>query len=161
MHEQWTNFFLGQAGAAAALTGLLVVAISININEIVGDRALAGRAGENVAILAGSLVAASLALIPVQDRPWLGLEVAAVGIFVWAILVRTQITAVRQGLGKAAPTFRSRVFLTQVATVPTVAAGVLLAIGQPAGYAVLAFGILATFAVGILGAWVLLVEILR
>jgi hypothetical protein len=32
--EGWANFFIAQVGAAAALTGLIFVGVSINLNKI-------------------------------------------------------------------------------------------------------------------------------
>ncbi len=34
--ELWHDFFIGAAGAAAALTGLLFVSLSINLEQILG-----------------------------------------------------------------------------------------------------------------------------
>jgi len=43
--DGWTDFYVAEVGAAAALAGLLVVAISINIQRIMQYPALrAGRA---------------------------------------------------------------------------------------------------------------------
>ena len=41
----------GQAGASAALAGLLFVAISINLDRILNCRGLPGRAGEAIVLL--------------------------------------------------------------------------------------------------------------
>ncbi len=161
MHEQWGSFFLAEAGAAAALTGLLFVAVSINLREIVADPALPGRAGETMAMLTGSLVAASMMLIPVQTEPWLGVELAVVAVITGAAPVRAQILARRAQSPEARRTFPTRVAFAQLATLPAVIAALLLIVGSPAGFAALAVGILMTFVVAILNAWVLLVEILR
>jgi hypothetical protein len=161
MHEQWGAFFLGEAGAAAALTGLFFVAISINLRQILGEPVLTGRAGETIAMLTGSLITASMMLVPLQDEPWLGVELGIVAIVTWVVPVRVQLSARRELTGTSRRTFPERVLLTQLATVPAIVAASLLAAGWSSGYAVLAVGILITFVVSILNAWVLLVEILR
>lgn len=161
MHEQWTNFYLGEVGAAAALTGLFFVAVSINISSIVGDRTLAGRAGETIAMLVGALLTSSLMLVPVQDQPWLGVEVLLVAAVVWWVPVRIQFEDRKEISPQAARTFPQRVLITQLATAPAIVAGVLLIVGSPAGYPVLAVGVLVTFFASVMNAWVLLVEILR
>ncbi len=48
----WTEYFLAQAGAAAALTGLLFVALSFNLDRIAADRTWLGRAGTGLIYLA-------------------------------------------------------------------------------------------------------------
>jgi hypothetical protein len=47
--DQWHDFFLAQAGAAGVLTGLVFVAVSINLQQILSDESgsgLPGRAAE-------------------------------------------------------------------------------------------------------------------
>ena len=41
--EPWHDFFVAQAGAGAALTGLVFVAISINLTKLLSQRAVQGR----------------------------------------------------------------------------------------------------------------------
>jgi hypothetical protein len=41
--EAWSDFFVAEAGAAAAPTGLLIVAVSINLKQI--DPAAVGTGG--------------------------------------------------------------------------------------------------------------------
>ena len=161
MYEPWNDFFLAEVGAAAALTGLLFVAVSINLKEIVADAALPARAGETIAMLTGTLLAASLMLVPEQEAPWLGVEVGLVAVVTWAATVRLQMVAFQRATGPSRRTLPGRVVVGQLATLPAVLAAVLLMAGSSLAAPVLAFGILATFAVSILNAWVLLVEILR
>jgi modulator of FtsH protease len=161
MHEQWHEFFLGEAGAAAALAGMFFVAISINLSEIVKDRVLPGRAAETIAILTGALLTASLMLVPEQDTPWLGIELLVLGTAIWLVPVRIQMAARKVLDEHSQGTFPLRVLVTQLATLPAIAAAVLLMADAPAGFAILAIGILVTFVVSVANAWVLLVEILR
>jgi modulator of FtsH protease len=44
----WSDFFVAEVGAAAALSGLVVVAISINLKRILTVPVLPGRAAETL-----------------------------------------------------------------------------------------------------------------
>ncbi len=52
----WANFFVAEVGASAALTGLVVVAISINLAKILSYPSLPDRAAEAPFALVGVLV---------------------------------------------------------------------------------------------------------
>jgi hypothetical protein len=54
---QWHDFATSFAGAAGALLGLAFVAISFNLDAILGDKTLPGRAIETLAFLAYPLAA--------------------------------------------------------------------------------------------------------
>jgi hypothetical protein len=56
----WSNFFVAEVGAAAALTGLIVVAVSINLTRILSFEQLPARAGESLVILISALLIAGL-----------------------------------------------------------------------------------------------------
>ena len=161
MHEQWSAFFIAEVGAAAALAGMLFVALSINLREIVKDPVLPGRALETVSILAGALLTASLMLIPEQEPPFLGIELIVVAVAVWAMVTSQEVLRGRRIDPRYRGTLPGQVALGQCATLPAIVAGGLLAAEHPEGYAVLAVGILVSFVVAIVNAWVLLVEILR
>ena len=55
--DQWHDFFLALAGTAGVLTGLVFVAVSINLQEIVSQpgSGLPGRAAEALILLVGVL----------------------------------------------------------------------------------------------------------
>ena len=161
MHEQWSAFFIAEVGAAAALAGMLFVALSINLREIVKDPVLPGRALETVSILGGTLLTASLMLIPEQDKPFLGIELIVVAVAVWAMVTYQELNRFRQMDPRFRYAIPGQLALGQGATVPAIVAGALLVADLPAGYAVLAVGILMSFVAAIINAWVLLVEILR
>jgi hypothetical protein len=71
----WAAFFTALTGAAAALAGLLFVAVSINLGNILkGATMLPARAAETLAMLLFVVISSGLALVP-QDTGLLGAEI--------------------------------------------------------------------------------------
>ena len=162
----WESFLVAMVGAAAALAGLLVVAISINLREILRYPWLPARAAETVVFLGAALVTAGLALMPGQSLTVVGVELLVVGVLAWAVPSILQIRLHRHPLATdgrrpQSYTMATRIGLTQVATLPTIAGGIILISGSGDGMYFFAAGILATFAVALVNAWILLVEVLR
>jgi hypothetical protein len=92
----WNSFFVAIVGAAAALTGLLFVAVSINLENILKDKSmLPARAAETLASLLFVMVAAALTLVP-QNIRLLGLEILIIVAPLLAVTLRTQIGYRRQ-----------------------------------------------------------------
>jgi presenilin-like A22 family membrane protease len=60
----WTNFFLSAAGASAALAGLVLVAISVNISRLLQFSHLPARAGATIGRLILVFVSRNRRLIP-------------------------------------------------------------------------------------------------
>ena len=90
----WDNFFVAQVGAAAALTGLLFVAVSINLTRVLEFPQLPTRSAETLTVsLVSVLVVSTFALVAEQSMRTYGVEIAATSVVVWAIqtfaLVRT------------------------------------------------------------------------
>jgi hypothetical protein len=164
--DEWHDFFLAAAGAAAVLAGLVFVGVSINLEMIMSDPAsgLAGRALEALALLVAVLIVTLLLLVPSQRMVLAGAEVLAVGVVDWAAVVIIQLLALRNWQSLE-PAFRRhlvpRVVLCQVATLPIVAAGVGLMGWGIGGLYWLVVGVVLSFLVAVLDAWVLLVEIHR
>jgi hypothetical protein len=155
----WDNFFVAEAGASAALTGLLFVAVSINLTRVLQFPQLPTRAAETLISLVSVLVVSTFALVPGQSMRAYGLEIGAAGLATWAVqtlaFTRTH-RADRQYI-----TLWARAITNQVPPLPFVIAGGLLVAGRSQGMYWIVPGILLSFAAGIFGAWVLLVEIQR
>ena len=87
----WTAFFTAITGAAAALAGLLFVAVSINLDNILKSKTLPpARAAETLAILVFVMISSALALVP-QDVELLGAEILVIAVPLTAITVRSQL----------------------------------------------------------------------
>jgi hypothetical protein len=163
---EWHDFFLAAAGAAAVLAGLVFVGVSINLETIMSDpiHGLAGRALEALVLLMAVLIVTMLLLVPAQGMVLAGAEVLAVGLVDWATVVIIQVLVLRNW-HSLEPAFRwhfvPRVVLCQVATLPIVAAGVGVMGWGVGGLYWLVVGVVLSFLVAVLDAWVLLVEIHR
>jgi hypothetical protein len=155
----WENFFVAEVGAAAALSGLLFVAVSINLTRILAIQHLPARAGESLVVLLSVLAVATFGLVPDQSRGALGAEVGGTGLVVWLLTARTQLRAYRDV--EARRWLPTRVVATQAACIPFVVAGGLLLSGSDSGLYWIVPGTIASFGAGVLSAWVLLVEIQR
>src|ERR1700729_1554307 len=70
----WTGFFSAEVGASAALAGLIFVAVSINLAQIVKQRQLVSRSAKALLSLMAVLFSSSLCLIPDLSRVILGYE---------------------------------------------------------------------------------------
>ena len=80
----WTGFFSAEVGASAALAGLIFVAVSINLAQIVKQRQLVSRSAKALLSLMAVLFSSSLCLIPDLSRVILGYELTALGVAIWA-----------------------------------------------------------------------------
>ena len=84
----WSDFAVALAGAAAALAGLVMVAISVNIKEILALPGVTARAAAAVGSLVLVVVTAGLLLVPGQPAPVLGAELlvpAALAVLLHAV----------------------------------------------------------------------------
>lgn len=155
----WETFALAGVGAAAALAGLLVVAASINIKEIVELPGVANRLGGTLASFTGVLAMATTVLVPGLDRVDVG-----VAISVLAAAVAVLVVVFRGLPGTDAP-YRRSTLTTDIAALISALlllwSGVSCVLGIGGGLYWLAVGAVATFVVGLFNAWVALVEILR
>jgi hypothetical protein len=156
----WVAFFAAVAGAAAALAGLLVVAVSINLDNILKGAMLPARAAETLAILVFVLISSALALVP-QDVRLLGAEILVIAVPLTAITVRNQVNFLRHNHDSPLMWSVSRAVTSGVALVPGLIAGVSLAAHWSGGFYWLVPTALLGIAGAVYGTWVLLVEIVR
>jgi hypothetical protein len=158
----WTDFFIAAAGASAALAGLVMVAISVNIGRILQFPHLPSRVAATIGRLILILLSSMAALMP-QPRWALGLEI---GMFAGAAgLLEAKSTGqgIRAQMELGRPRFESKLELVlgEVQVLPFLLGAILLLTGRGSGYYCVGGGVIAIFIVSTLNVWVLLVEILR
>ena len=156
----WDSFFVAEVGAAAALTGLLFVAVSNNLDRILQFPKLPARAAETLALLLLVVVIASLALVP-QSVHAFGLESLAVAGGAMAVLLPVQIRHGPDSPDDPIWWFLSRVAVAQVPVTCFLLAGISLTLRAGGGLLWTVPGTLLAFTGAVYNAWVLLVEIVR
>ncbi len=164
--DEWHDFFLATAGAAAVLVGLVFVGLSINLEIIMSNPTygLTGRALEAMVLLMAVLIVTCLLLVPAQGMMLAGVEVLAVGVADWVAILTIQLRQLRnwQSLEPSIRlTFVTRMVAGQLATLPFVGAGIAILSWGVDGLYLLVAAVILTFIVGVGSAWVLLVEIHR
>src|SRR5918997_2166310 len=152
--DEWHDFFLAQAGAAGVLTGLVFVAVSINLQQILSDpgSGLAGRAAEALILLVAVLTASVLLLVPGQGQGMVGAEVLTVGLAAWGWIVAIQLPLLRSWQTMR-PDLRGpfvlRVAMGQIATIPAIVAGIAVLAGGLGGLYWLVAGVGFSFPAGV------------
>jgi hypothetical protein len=176
----WPTYFQAQAGAAAALTGLLFVALSFNLERIAADRTWLGRAGTGLIYLAQPVIVSLVALFPTRTGGPVAWTLTGIGIAAMIALIgldpgtegtRTAepaasgiLTGFRQLFarpGHERLETAARLALTLAPSTITIIGAVLLLIASPAAAYVLAAAGLIGLSLGLLTAWILLVEVRR
>jgi hypothetical protein len=157
--SEWTDLFVAAAGASAALTGLVFVAVSINIQEILRLPGVPDRALATLMLLLGAVVISLLPLIPDQGATPLGAELVGVGLAFIAVIGVTGSRSSRRSDNQAVRI--ELVLLAGVGTVPYVVGGLLLLVDLGGGLYWVIAGVIGAIVGAVLNAWVLLVEILR
>lgn len=158
--ELWADFNVAMVGATAALAGLVIVASSVNIAEIIKARALTARLAAGISALVLAIIASGLGLVPTITPFWFGilLLVATLGAGVF------QVQATREIFADHDPAARAKLAKSGFGFLPIGAyliAGVAILLGHPAGLSFAAAGCLLAIVAAIMVSWVALVEVLR
>lgn len=157
----WENFFVGELGASAALTGLVFVGVSINLTKIMASSNLINRALEALVALVVVLFISSLLLIPGQALFASGIEVLLIGLLDWVMMLLLQLHTLRRMQPQYRSAFARIIVPSQMAALCFVIAGVvLLSFGQDGLYWIVAATLLS-FLAAFADSWVLLIEINR
>ena len=157
----WQTFFATQAGVGAALTGLVFVALSINLKQILAIPSLANRAGEALLLLLLPVINGLVGVLPQTSTRAVGGELLAVALTLWVVVSLILARARKDGHGRPAHEFAIRVGTAEAAVVPAIVAGCLLRTGNLDGMWWQAAATILCIVAGVSDAWVLLVEILR
>lgn len=165
--DGWDNFFVAMAGAAVAFAGLVLVSVSINLDRIIKQPGLVGRAAEPLVILFTLFIASSIILIPDQRVRFYGYELlvlaGAFSVVISSVLQGQRRAAVQIERAGLAPknSFRFRLTLCALTSMAMLLAGAMLALGEEKGVFLLVPAMVSGFLISFVEAWVLLIEIDR
>jgi hypothetical protein len=158
MLDQWNNFFVMVGGGAAALAGLIFVAMSINPAMIIQNSTHKNRAINMLTGFIAVFMACSFELIGNQNLRALGVEWLALWLIATAIFIRGYVIAIRSGMssiGLTAP----RLAGGTLCYVAEVIGAIFLILGQSAGLYIAAVATIVLFGFLISGAWLLIIGI--
>lgn len=157
----WVDLAAAILVAAVSFAGLLFVALSINLEHILGFGGLADLGLQGVIILGNVAISAMLLLIPGQTTQLLGIELLVLG----AAFLATTLLLSRKGYRETDPQYRSnRIRSTLFNSMPgifIVVGALSLLLGFQGGLYWLVPGWISGVVAGIITAWVLLVEVKR
>jgi hypothetical protein len=164
----WHDFYVMAGGAAAALTGLVVVALSLHAKAIMSHPLYRDRAFAAIVALMTQVFLAAAVLVPSQSSLALGLEVGVVAVFwlarsLWAIpFIRGNAARLR---GRAYEYRRSAKhwiveWTAWIAWVMAlIASAAQLIAGSASGLYPLAAAMVLMFGSQVWSAWVLIAEV--
>ena len=141
----WQNFYVMMGGANAALTGLVFVAISIHLREVLEHPLLKPRAVIALVVLTTQIVIAAIVLTP-QAPELMGLEILVLNAIFIGMFVRQRTTIT---LNRAA-------LISLVIRVAYTYAAISLILGIGGGFYILALVVVVTLGRTMVSAWTLL-----
>jgi hypothetical protein len=150
----WTNYGVAVVGAAAALTGLLFVAVSVNSAWFWSSKAIRGRAGQALILFIIPLVTGLLLLVPGQSTTVLGIEIVVFGLLAGRALVALGSDPVKDE--PRAIVLVDRLSPRIVVTTALIVAGVSLIVKHFGGLYWLMGVHVCAMLTGLLNAWVFL-----
>jgi modulator of FtsH protease len=157
--SEWHDLFVATTGASAALTGLVFVAISINIERILALSGVPERGLETVLLLLLVLIVSVIGLIPGQSHTATALELLAVTLAIGAVIFR--LPPIRRTGYEPRSSILARWVIRLTGTGLFAIGGLSLLVEAGGGLYWVAAGIVFATAGAAASAWVLLVEILR
>jgi hypothetical protein len=141
----WQNFFLMMGTANATLTGLLFVALSIHLREVLEHPRLKPRAVIALVVLTTQIVISAIVLVP-QARELMGLEILVLnGVFLY-LDVRNRVQT----------TLNQAALLSLVIRLAYGYSAISLIVGLGGGFYVLALVLVLTLARTMASCWALL-----
>jgi len=161
MPEGWSDFFVATAGAAGALSGLIIVAMTVNITTIIGIPSMTSRAAATIAALVLIVVSAAAGLIPGQGPRLLGGEVLVFAAVAMVLTIDSAVRMVRAIDRQYLRVTWVKIVVALVQILPFLVGAAILLTGSYSGLYWIAAGVLLVFVGSVTNAWVLLVEILR
>ena len=141
----WQNFYLMMGTANAALTGLVFVALSIHLREVLDHPVLKPRAVIALVVLTTQIVISAIVLTP-QSRELMGAEILALnGVFL-ALNLRNRV----------ATTLNQAAFVSLFIRLAYIYVSISLIVGAGGGFYVLGLVLVLTLARTMASCWALL-----
>ena len=141
----WQNFYLMMGTANAAITGLVFVALSIHLREVLDHPILKPRAVLALVVLTTQIVISAIVLTP-QSRELMGVEV----------LVMNGVYLILNLRNRVAITLNQAALVSLLIRLAYVYASVSLVVGQGGGFYVLSLVLVLTLARTMASCWALL-----
>ncbi|HKV87357.1 MAG TPA: hypothetical protein VJT78_05110 [Candidatus Dormibacteraeota bacterium] len=157
----WGAVFSAITGATAALTGLLFVALSINLSQVIKGPGLIPRAVEVLVLLVSALLISTLLLMPGQPPESAAIEIISIAVTEVILLGIIQARAPRRVMGVSTANFAGRVAGAHSGPLLLLVGGATMLLHGGGGLYWVVPGLLAAMVAAIIGAWVMLVEIVR
>jgi hypothetical protein len=157
----WHDFFIATAGASAALTGLIFVGVSINLNKILAIPSLPSRALISLMLLLTILIASLILLVPSESISTLAIEIIIIGLISWAAISKVDYDIFKNKVKQFRRVYLLHMSVNQIAILPYIICGLYLFKGDASGMYWLVVSIIFSFLKASLDAWVLLIEINR
>ena len=156
--HQWDNFFLMVGGGAAALAGLVFIAMSINLSIITRDATHKNRAIATLTGFTAVFMICAFALIGSQDYRWIGVEWLVVTLVPTITYIRVYVRATKMGRSSVGLSIE-RFIVGTSCYIAQIIGSLLLIFGYVAGLYVASVAMVLSFAFFISAAWLLITGI--
>ena len=153
--SSWHDYFIVVGSGSAALTGLVFVAMTLHLNEIVTNPVHRHRARTILAGLTAVFIRSALVLMGDQNAQAVAVELIVVLLVVEAILFRS----IRQAASGADSGVLMRTIGSFACLLLEQAGAVVLFFGNAWGLYAVGLGMMSSFIFMVTGAWLLLVGV--
>jgi hypothetical protein len=155
----WRDYFVMVGGGAAALTGLVFVAMSLHLSDIVSNPAHRHRSRTILTALTDVFVRCGLVLMGGQTARAVGAELFVVLVGVEVLVLRSLNHALRRSSGAAEYGVRFRTLGYAACLIIEQTGAAILFFGHTWGLYAVGVGMMASFLFIVSGAWLLLVAV--
>jgi len=156
--DEWQNFFLMVGGGAAALAGLVFIAMSINLSIITQDATHRNRAIATLTGFTAVFMVCAFALIGHQNLQSIGVEWLVVTLVPTITYIRVYVRARKIGRSSVGLSI-GRFIMGTTCYVTQIVGSALLISGYVAGLYVASVAMVLSFAFFISGAWLLIIGV--
>src|SRR5712692_5516265 len=156
----WHDYFMMVGGGAAALTGLVFVAMSLHLDQIALNPAHRHRARTVLTGLTAVFIRCALVLMAKQSGQAVALELIVVLIGVEFVLYRS-IRQAWVATGRSDPALLWRTIGSFVCLLIEQAGALVLLFGNAGGLYAVGIGMMASFVFMVTGAWLLVIGVRR